>query len=170
MRDKVITKEEADVLMNRKYADFIKTVGFGVVDGIETTATGYPLSSKEAVFLNEFVGHGNLTQACKIAGLTIDDVGGRAYLADEIKYRLSIIKQQSVADAEEIMQYFTRVMRGEEKDQFGLDAPLCERTAAAKELARRLIDAPNLEAEAPQIRITLNWEGLQLEGPKQGDC
>ena len=38
------------------------------------------------------------------------------------------------------MRYFTSVMRGEVKDQFGLDAPLAERTKAAVELAKRKVD------------------------------
>ena len=46
----------------------------------------------------------------------------------------------SIADAAEVMQYFTSVMRGEIKDQFGLDAPLAERTKAAVELAKRKVD------------------------------
>ena len=42
-----------------------------------------------------------------------------------------------IATAEEVMQYLTRVMRGEEKDQFDIDASIADRTAAAKELNRR---------------------------------
>ena len=49
-------------------------------------------------------------------------------------------KTEAIADATEVMQYLTSVMRGEVKDQFGLDAPLSERTKAAQELAKRTID------------------------------
>ena len=52
-------------------------------------------------------------------------------------------------------------MRGEEKDQFGLDAPLSERTNAARELARRIVDVPTDDDTAvPEIKVTLNWEGM----------
>lgn len=54
--------------------------------------------------------------------------------------------EKTIADAEEIMQYFTRVMRGEEKDQFGLEASLSERTKAAQELAKRKVDIGQVEA------------------------
>lgn len=69
------------------------------------------------------------------------------------------IKQENIATAEEVMKYFTSVMRGELKDQFGLDAPLSERTRAAQELARRTIDIENRkEGNADQmIAIKLDW-------------
>ena len=52
-------------------------------------------------------------------------------------------------------------MRGEEKDQFGLDAPLAERTRAAQELAKRIIDTVNdADVAVPEIKVTLNWEGM----------
>ena len=68
----------------------------------------------------------------------------------------------SIANETEIMQYFTAVMRNEEKDQFGLDAPLSERTAAAKELAKRIIDVPSRN-EDNSIQINLNWQRPSLE-------
>ena len=71
------------------------------------------------------------------------------------------LKKETIADADEIMQYFTKVMRGQEKDQFGLDAPLSERTNAAKELAKRLIDATqDVDVAVPEIKVTLNWDGI----------
>lgn len=68
-------------------------------------------------------------------------------------------RTQSVAAATEVMQYFTRVMRGEEKDQFGLDAPLSERTKAAQELAKRTVDIENrMNGVTDQkVEIKLNW-------------
>ena len=38
------------------------------------------------------------------------------------------------------MEYLTRVMRGEEKDQFDLEISIAERTKAAQELAKRIVD------------------------------
>ena len=50
-------------------------------------------------------------------------------------------------------------MRGEIKDQFGLEAPLSERTRAAQEIAKRTIDIENKlnGKEDNEIRITLDW-------------
>lgn len=68
-------------------------------------------------------------------------------------------RTESVAAATEVMEYFTRVMRGEEKDQFGLDAPLSERTRAAQELAKRTIDIENrmTGVSDQKIEIKLDW-------------
>lgn len=68
------------------------------------------------------------------------------------------IQNATIADAQEILQYLTDVMRGEIKDQFGLDASLAERTKAAMELARRQIDLPAKMQEAEntaKIEISL---------------
>ena len=66
----------------------------------------------------------------------------------------------SIATAQEVMEYFTKVMHGEIKDQFGLDAPLSERTRAAQELAKRTVDIDNRnkgQADA-KVEISLNWK------------
>lgn len=69
------------------------------------------------------------------------------------------VRNRNVADATEVMMYFTSVMRGEVKDQFGLDASLSDRTQAAKELAKRTIDMENRMAGKPDavVSINLNW-------------
>ncbi len=67
--------------------------------------------------------------------------------------------KKTIAESNEVMEYFTSVMRGEVKDQFGLDAPLAERTNAAKELAKRTVDV-DLRKQGladNQITVTLNW-------------
>lgn len=48
-------------------------------------------------------------------------------------------ERKLVADGDEVLQFLTATMRGEVKDQFGLDAQLKDRLAAAKEL-QRIID------------------------------
>ena len=54
------------------------------------------------------------------------------------------------------MEFFTKVMKGEVKDQFGLEAPLSERLKAANELARRTVDIENkLKGNNPDNKITL---------------
>lgn len=94
---------------------------------------------------------------------TAKNVLRRPNVQKEISRIMSELKKETVASADEVMSYFTSVMRGEVKDQFGLEAPLAERTKAAQEIARRTIDIDNKlklkEAEENQapIQITLNW-------------
>lgn len=134
------------------------------------TQSGHKLSYKEHLFINSFLVNGDVCIAAKDAGFELtkekDTYGAigkrvlsRDYIYEELLARLEELDKESTADATEVMQYFTRVMRGEEKDQFGLDAPLSERTSAAKELAKRLIDIPNKVNESDKaIKIELDWK------------
>ena len=143
------------------YADFLKKVGMEQLDGVDITHDGYPLSVKEAKFISLFVANGNVQKSLRESGLSWKNLSGKDYITDEITYRLEQLKKETIADADEIMQYFTSVMRGEVKDQFGLDAPLSERTAAARELAKRIVDIEaDVDTTVPEIKVTLNWEGI----------
>ena len=133
-----------------------------------STHSGHALTPKEAKFIDEYVATGNGRQSVINAGYAntsssaqkAQQLLNKDYITEEINYRLEQAKNESIADATEIMQYFTDVMRGEVPDQFGLDASLAERTKAAQELAKRLIDIPNRtggNAEAPKLQITLDW-------------
>ena len=50
---------------------------------------------------------------------------------------MKVLDEKRIAKGEEVLQYLTKVMRGEEKDQFGLDASLQDRTKAAELLGKR---------------------------------
>jgi len=140
------------------------------VDKVFFTNAGHKLTLKEHQFINSFMVNGDVALAAKDSGYKLKDnndtwakVGNRVlkrnYIYEELLYRLEELDKAAIADADEIMQYFTGVMRGEIKDQFGLDAPLSERTSAAKELAKRLIDVPNKVAENDKaINIVLDWK------------
>lgn len=48
------------------------------------------------------------------------------------------VEDKKIADIKEVMEFYTAVMRGEKKDQFGLDAALRDRLDASKEIVKRL--------------------------------
>jgi len=131
------------------------------------TNNGHKLSPKEHMFINSFMINGDAAIAAKDAGFiltgtkTYKSIGARMlkkdYIYDEILYRIDEMNAATIADEQEVMQYFTAVMRGEEKDQFGLDVSIADRTAAAKELAKRIIDIPQKQADS-SIQINLNWQ------------
>lgn len=130
------------------------------------TFDGHRLTIQEAKFISNYLETGNQRQSVIDAGYRCVNPGyyaikllSKAYINNEINHRLKELESRKIANAEEIMQYFTGVMRGEIKDQFGLDAPLGERTKAAQELAKRKIDmvervSGNRQAE---VRISLTW-------------
>lgn len=146
-----------------------------------STNSGHPLTPNESKFIDRYIESGNATQSYieaygdkPAARQLASRVLSKGYITEEINFRLECAKTDSIASAEEIMQYFTDVMRGKIKDQFGLEASLGERTKAAQELAKRQIDIPNrLENnEQPELKITLNWERpaeVDITNSKNGD-
>ena len=136
-----------------------------------TTHTGHKLTIGEAKFIDLYIETGNQRQSVIDAGYNNKAPGQYAqallrknYIIEEIDYRMQKLEDEKIASAEEIMKYFTGVMRGEIKDQFGLDTPISERTKAAQELAKRKIDIVNKvqgNKDTAEVRITLNWEGMK---------
>jgi len=119
------------------------------------------LNPRQKKFAEEYVKTGNALQSAIKAGYkesTAKTQGRRLLESVGISRYIKALttseekeSRETIADAKEIMQYFTRVMRGEEKDQFGLEAPLSERTKAAQELAKRKVDVGAVEAKVTII-------------------
>jgi len=129
------------------------------------THTQHPLTFREARFIDEYMATGDKVLAVEKAGFTVKHKSSKAnellkkdYIADEIAYRSEIYAGELVADRNEVLGYLTAVMRGEVKDQFGLDAPLSERTSAAKELKKVLIDdvEKGKQAQAQQVIVNID--------------
>lgn len=82
------------------------------------------LTPKQEKFINEYVKEPNATQAAikagyseKTAGVIGANLLKKVNISEEIKNRLGDIKSDSIAEAKEVLEYFTRVMRREEKEQ-----------------------------------------------------
>ena len=67
--------------------------------------------------------------------------------------------KKTIAEANDVMEFFTRVMNNEEKDQFGLDASLADRLKAGQELAKRTVDVELRKQGLAdnQVNININW-------------
>lgn len=121
-----------------------------------------PLTPGERIFIDEYIRTGSEKKAKEKSHIDApaNSILRRPNVQKEIQRIMAELQNKSIATADEVMGYFTSVMRGEVKDQFGLDAPLSERTRAAQELAKRTIDIENRKAGvADQVTsVTLNWE------------
>ena len=157
-----MAKEEQKKTTNNRSAQKANRVSF-------STWEGHSLTNSEAQFIDEYIktsnGRDSYIKAYpnsnpKNAHQNAYRLLNKDYITSEINHRLQEAKDESIADAKEVMQYFTKVMRGEIKDQFGLDASLGERTRAAQELAKRTIDIPNKAQgqEQPELKIVIDWE------------
>ena len=117
------------------------------------------LTPKQRAFCDYYIELGNATEAAIKAGYnkkTARQIGSMNLTKVDIKQyieeRLKSIEDARIAKGEEVLQYLTRVMRGEEKDQFGLDASLQDRTKCAELLGKR---------------YRLFTEKIELEGVQQ---
>ncbi len=100
------------------------------------------LTEKQKRFIDYYIETGNATEACRRAGYRGDNlnkVGSEnlTKLGDFIKERLEEKQNDRIASQDEVLEYLTAVMRGEEKDQFGFDASLQDRTKCAELLGKR---------------------------------
>lgn len=78
----------------------------------------------------------------------LDNVGISNYIAERVKPD----EENRIASGDEVMQFFTAVMRGEVKDAFDLPPSLADRKDAAKELAKRTVDIEARKANADIIQ------------------
>ena len=97
------------------------------------------------VFIDEYVRTGDKCKAYrtafpeqnpKNASAGSSRLLSRSDVKEEIKSRMEEFKQANIMDTTEILTLLSSIARGEELDQFGLDASLKDRLSALKELAR----------------------------------
>lgn len=102
------------------------------------------LTEKQLKFADYFLEIGNATEAAikagyseKYAGTNTDKLLKNTNVKEYIEERKKQLNTERIANQEEVLEYLTAVMRGNEKDQFGLDAALADRTKAAELLGKR---------------------------------
>ena len=102
------------------------------------------LTPKQKAFADYYIECGNATEAAKRAGYSENNVGENAAktlknpnVSAYIAERMEEQARKRVADANEVIEFYTAVMRGEVKDQFGLDASLSDRLKAGDSLMKR---------------------------------
>ena len=102
------------------------------------------LNERQKAFADYYIQTGNATEAAIKAGYsekTARFIGSenltKPDISAYIKERLDEQSEKRVADANEVIEFYTAVMRGEVKDQFGLDASLSDRLKAGDALMKR---------------------------------
>ena len=102
------------------------------------------LKPKELIFAEEWLKTTNATQSAIKAGYserTAYSAGSRLLKKVNVKQyideRLAEMKENSIADTDEVMQFLSSTMRGDIPDQFGLDPALNDRLKAAELIGKR---------------------------------
>ncbi len=114
-----------------------------------------PLTLKQKAFADYYIETGNATEAARRAGYSKKNIGENAAktlknpkVSAYLKERLAEIDAGRIATADEVMKFYTSVMRGEVKDQFGLEAQLTDRLNAGKELMKRFAAVDDRQKDA----------------------
>ena len=127
------------------------------------------LTIKEKAFCREYVISGNGTQAVYKAGYKVKNDNNASTISNRLLRKVTVkneikklqqkIEKPSIMTAQEVMEHFSAIARGEEKDQFGLDISAGDRIKALTELAKRTVDIDNrANGKADQkVEICLNW-------------
>lgn len=115
------------------------------------------LTKKERIFADEYVKTTNGTQSAITAGYsekTARSKGSQLLTKINVRQYIDAVMNErskdTIATADEVLEYLTRVVRGEEKDAFGLDVSVADKTKAAELLGKRhmlFTDKVKLDAE-----------------------
>lgn len=102
------------------------------------------LTPKQKKFCDYYIETGNASEAARRAGYsekTARTIGqqnlAKRAIKDYISERMKTQDRERVASADEVIAFYTAVMRGEVKDQFGIEASLSDRLKAGENLMRR---------------------------------
>lgn len=102
------------------------------------------LKPKELIFAEEWLKTTNATQSAIKAGYserTAYSAGSRLLKKVDVRQyideRLAEMKENSIADTDDVMQFLSSTMRGDIPDQFGLDPALNDRLKAAELIGKR---------------------------------
>lgn len=115
------------------------------------------LTEKERIFADEYIKTTNATQSAITAGYAENSAsvtGSKMLRKPKVRQYIDAVMNErsknTIATADEVLEYLTRVMCGEEKDAFGLDVSVADRTKAAELLGKRhmlFTDKVKLDAE-----------------------
>ena len=117
-------------------------------------------TEKEKAFIDKFLELGNKTQAyaeiykCKSdsARKNANRVMTKEGVKQYYEARMKQLEDERIAKPKEVLEYLTRVMRGQEKDAFGLEVGIQDRTKCAELLGKRyklFTDKAQVEVSKP---------------------
>lgn len=131
-----------------------------------STGQNKQLNDRQRLFCQYYVENPNGTQAAIKAGYKettarhmASQLLTKKHIIDEINRIKAPIEGHHIATGKEVMEFFTKMMNGEIKDAFGLDASNSDRLKAANELAKRTVDIDNRESGKADtsVKISIDW-------------
>ena len=139
------------------------------------------LTDKQKRFCIEYVKSGNATESAINAGYskhTARQVACENLTKPNIKEYINELmkpkqeqEKKEIAELQEVLAFFTSVMRGEVKDQFELDATLKDRLDAGKELKKRyeVLESKNIGDKNEKEKLVNAIDGMISQMNDLGD-
>lgn len=128
------------------------------------------LTIKQKAFADYYLETGNATQAAKRAGYsekTAYRIGAdnlkKTHVAAYIAERQGKVEATRLVSLEDIQAFRLRVMKGEEKDAFGMDAALTDRLKAANDLEKALKIKEEQEAKEKAMEEARNAKCYHMD-------
>lgn len=137
------------------------------------------LTKKQKDFCEYYLQTGSAAEAARKAGYsakTARVIGAENLSKPDvlgyIESRRAEMDKRLIADTDEVLKFYSSVMRGEVKDQFGLEASLSDRLKAGDSLMKRFAAAGYKQAsertEDPLTKSLIE-EAQRLEGEGNAD-
>ena len=129
------------------------------------------MTPKQKKFCEYYIQSGNAADAARRAGYsekTARNIGQENLTKPDIQAyiheRIGDQDKKRVADANEVLEFYSAVMRGEVKDQFGLEASLTDRLKAGDSLMKRYAAGGSKKNEAEDDPITRSLKEDKANG------
>lgn len=129
------------------------------------------MTPRQKKFCEYYIQSGNATDAARKAGYsekTARAIGNENLTKPDIQAyiheRIGDQDKKRVADANEVLEFYSAVMRGEVKDQFGLDASLTDRLKAGDSLMKRYAAGGSKKNETEDDPITKSLKEDKAHG------
>lgn len=129
------------------------------------------MTPKQKKFCEYYIQSGNAADAARKAGYspqTADAIGRenlrKPTISSYIRERIDDQDKELIADADEVLRFYSDVMRGKIKDQFGLDASLTDRLKAGDSLMKRYSVGGAKKNEAEDDPITKSLKEDKAHG------
>lgn len=130
------------------------------------------LTLKQQKFCDYYLQTGNATEAAKMAGYKGNNLNriatenlSKLVIKEYINSKLKQIESKRIASIQEVMEFYTSVMRGEIKDAFGLEADLSTRIKSAEQLSKRLgmtVTAKEQELRLKELELNIKKKELEI--------
>lgn len=104
------------------------------------------LTLQQKIFADEYIRNGgNAEAAARVAKYSesytkhhAHEIVGKSGVSEYIAERLAVIDSEKICTLKEIQEFRSRVLRGEEKDQFGLEVSVSDKAKVANDLEKSL--------------------------------